>query len=57
MHLNPTMASLDSGSVIDSLFIVASIVCVGFAFSEILCVLSRFAIVSPRKRELVALLK
>ena len=48
--------------VVDSLFIVAPIVCGIFVFSPcfgnvVFSVLSSFAIISLRKRELVALLK
>ena len=51
----------EKGSVVNLLFIAASIICWGFVFWSLFCnavlsVLSRFAIFSQRKRELVLFL-
>ena len=50
-------AAVHSKVVVDSLFIVVPIVCVGFLLCyAVFCILSIFAIITLGKREMVALL-
>ena len=62
MHLSPRPVDLVaiSSKTVDSLFYVSPIVCEGFMFGlclvmQIRSVLSSFAIIFTRKRELIAL--